>query len=102
MCLSKGGCGERGRGCGKHPPDPETNTPLPDPEADTSLDPEADTPVETATEAGGTHPTGMHSCIQLILIVISSIQEQPPFSKQFRDLSEFDFFPASFHKQVYP
>ena len=28
----------------------------------TPLDPEADLPVETATEAGDTHPTGMHSC----------------------------------------
>ena len=45
---------------GKHPPVPR-GTPL-DPEADTP-NPEAGTPlVETSTEAGGTHPTGMLSC----------------------------------------
>ena len=38
------------------PPDPDADPP-PDPEADTPL------PVETATGAGGTHPTGMHSCV---------------------------------------
>ena len=26
-------------------------------------------PVEMATEAGGTHPTGMHSCLKMILFV---------------------------------
>ena len=93
--LSTGGVvkGEWGR----HPPDPEVDHPEPeadtadpkvdtplDPEADTPLDPEADTPppargshsyppphppppLETATEAGGTHPTGMHSCWHVVL-----------------------------------
>ena len=65
------------------PPGPRGRQPTPpplDPKAD-PLDPESDTPpwtqrqtpgprgrtppppVEMATEAGGTHPTGMHSCI---------------------------------------
>ena len=38
---------------GRHPPDPEADT-LPRPQKQTS--------VERATETGGTHPTGMHSC----------------------------------------
>ena len=47
------------------PTDPEADTLPLGPKADTLLHPEADTPsslVEAATEAGGTHPTGMHSC----------------------------------------
>ena len=63
---------------GRHPLDPEANTPLNteadtpwiqrlDPEAGTNPEPEADTPslVETATEADGTHLTVMHSCLEL-------------------------------------
>ena len=52
------------RGCGDGGPM--------DPEADTTLDPKANTPplrserqtptLEMATEVGGVHPTGMHSC----------------------------------------
>ena len=53
--MAKGGCGEGAtppRPRGRHPLDPEANTPpLP-------------TTVEKATEAGGTHPTGMHSCLK--------------------------------------
>ena len=52
-----GGDGERGFGegvCGRHPLDPEADTPSPRGRP---------SPVETATEAGGTHPTGMHSCV---------------------------------------
>ena len=30
---------------------------------------EADPPGETATAAGGTHPTGMHSCCKLIKVM---------------------------------
>ena len=41
------------RGCGRHPPLDTEEDPL---------DPEADPPVEKATEASATHPTGMHSC----------------------------------------
>ena len=76
------GCGKRWRwrgcvvkGCvvgtpwsrGRHPSsDPETNALHQ--EADISpQDPEADTPVETATEVGGTHPTGMHSSLVVCL-----------------------------------
>ena len=54
------------------PPDPEADPSL-DPEADTPLDPEVDTtplPVEAATEAGGTHPTGMHSLLMLGIHII--------------------------------
>ena len=40
----------------------QRQTPL-DPEADTPQEPMGRAPpVETATEAGGTHPTGVHSC----------------------------------------
>ena len=63
------------------PPAPKSSHP-PDPEAEYPLYPEADTPppgprgrhppgprsshrtVEMATEAGDTHPTGMHSCFK--------------------------------------
>ena len=42
---------------GRHTPRPDTRPPGQTP-------PQADTPLpETATEAGGTHPTGMHSCL---------------------------------------
>ena len=61
-------------------PNPETDTPL-HPEADLPrpsgrppLDPEADNaplpPVETTTEAGGTHPTGMHSCFEFWIFLL--------------------------------
>ena len=40
--------------------------PTPNPEADTFTP----TPLETATEAGGTHPIGMHSCTELLITVI--------------------------------
>ena len=56
-------CGERSvvkEGCGRHSPPspgPRRRPPPLDSEADTPL------PVETATGAGGTHPTGMHSCV---------------------------------------
>ena len=64
---------------GRHtPPDPEVDTPSgpqadtldpeahpADPEANTPPDPEADSLVETPSETGGTHPTRMHSCLQL-------------------------------------
>ena len=52
--------------CDRCPPDPRTDTPL---------DPEADTPpprVEMVTESGGTHPSGMHSCLLLNAILIYS------------------------------
>ena len=46
--------GQRGR---HTPPGAKGRPPRNDPEADTPS-----SPVEAATEAGGTHPTGMHSC----------------------------------------
>ena len=61
--------GPRGR---TPPPDPDADPSL-DPEGYTLLDPEADTtplPVEAATEAGGTHPTGMHSLLMLGIHII--------------------------------
>ena len=67
--------------CGRHPLDPEADT-TPDPEADTTPDPEADspwtqrqtppyTPPEVATEAGDTHPTGMLSCLQIFVALVT-------------------------------
>ena len=50
VCPRGGVCGE---GCGKHLPGPRAR-----------LSP----PVETATEAGGTHPTGMYSCFWKVLV----------------------------------
>ena len=44
----------RGDGGGGHPPDPEADPPP---------------PVETAIEAGGTHLTGMRSCVLCIYYV---------------------------------
>ena len=51
-------------------PPPQADTPIP-----LSRPPQAD-PFETATEAGGTHPTGMNSCVYLLFLefgVIGSV-----------------------------
>ena len=56
FCLSGGGggCGERW--CGRHPLNPEADTPR---TQRLTLPP---LQVETATEASDMHPTGIHSC----------------------------------------
>ena len=53
VCNGQGGVHPPGR----HPPDrhPPRQTP-----------PWTDTPTEMATEVAGTHPTGMHSCLNYI------------------------------------
>ena len=48
-----------------HTPTQDTHTPGRNPSRQTP--PWADTPPQTATEADGTHPTGMHSCYGMIL-----------------------------------
>ena len=55
-------------GCGGHP-QTQRQTPLSWAQRQTPLDPEADThtQVEIDTEAGGTHATGMHSCLAKLL-----------------------------------
>ena len=53
-CNKECMCGE-GR---KHPP-PNLEADSPQPRSN---------PVETSTETVGTHPTGMHSCFEIILI----------------------------------
>ena len=64
VCLSTGGgClpPQRGGGGSRHPPlqaDPPGQTP-PAPWADT---PQVDTSRADSQQAGGTYPTGMHSC----------------------------------------
>ena len=64
-CVSMGCVSKEcsGRCVVDNPPNPEADTP-PYPEADI-LGPEANPPpparVETITEAGGVHPTGMHT-----------------------------------------
>ena len=121
-----GGCGERGiwwkgvcpggEGCGRHPaPWTQRQTP-PGPrgrhpwtQRQTPLDPEADTPpppplspVEMATEAGGTHPTGMHSC--LILKLITDLRNKTSYcctslstQDEFHSLEFFIFVIAQIH-----
>ena len=61
--------GPRGRHL--NPPNPEADSSL-DAEANTPLDPEADNPIE----AGGTHPTGMHSCTECHLRISAQYPKQ--------------------------
>ena len=41
--------------------------------------PGRDTPPETATEAGGTHPTGMHSCLLKVSMSLPLVRHQCRF-----------------------
>ena len=119
-----GGCGERGiwwkgvcpggRGVvdtlppgprGRHPLDPEADTPGPRgkhpwTQRQTLRPPLS--PVEMATEAGGTHPTGMHSCI--ILKLITDLRNKTSYcctslstQDEFHSLEFFIFVIAQIH-----
>ena len=46
---------------------------------DTPVDPEADPPVEMATEESGTHPTGMYSCKNIKLKLLSNFRPPTKF-----------------------
>ena len=54
-CVVKGGVVKEGvvKGGSRHPLDPENDTPWTQRQTP---------PIETTTEVGGMHPTGMHSC----------------------------------------
>ena len=45
------------------PPDPEAD--IPQTQKQTPPNPEADSTPPMTIEAGGTHPTGMHSCMKI-------------------------------------
>ena len=40
---------------------------------------EADTPQQTGTAAGGTHPTGMHSCVTLNIVKVTLSKSERKF-----------------------
>ena len=63
--------------CGRYPPGRHPLRPVPP-----DWHPWADTPLkETVTEAGGTHPTGMHSCFSYTYAVfLASVNLMPKFT----------------------
>ena len=70
--MLKGICGEGV--CGRHPlmqRQTPTLRPRDKPPAPRGRHLPKDTPVETATEVGGTHPTGMHSSLVVVMTTLS-------------------------------
>ena len=65
--------GGRLRGLAGGSPGPHSGGPHPG--GSPGLHPEGCIPAQTATAAGGTHPTGMHSCLRLIRVCLLVFQD---------------------------